>query len=106
MLRPIAGITLENVGYHRGLAEHPGCARSGKRPVLPSIARTLNRNADGLAAHHTTWVAGLPTRTNALVEPAHSFSKGLVDLYQSVIADPMNGGVSSVRDMSTLTGRR
>src|SRR5215831_9959036 len=37
-----------------------------------------------------------PARTNALVEPAHSFSKGLVDLYQSVIADPMNGGVNSI----------
>src|SRR5215472_8412276 len=47
-----------------------------------------------------------PARTNALVEPAHSFSKGLVDLYQSVIADPMNGGVNSIRDTSTLTGRR
>jgi len=34
-----------------------------------------------------------PARTNALVACA-SFSKGLVDLYQSVIADPMNGGVS------------
>jgi hypothetical protein len=50
MLRPIAGITLENVGYHRGLAEHPGCARSGKRPVLPSMHARSIATADGLAA--------------------------------------------------------
>jgi hypothetical protein len=33
-------------------------------------------------------------RSSATAQIEHSFSKGLVDLYQRVIADPTNSGVS------------